>query len=351
MGNDFENDLNLKLDLFYKRIFHEILPHLSYSTAASMGSAESIENYECWHSNDSFFKDSPYEYNANDFLHFTNLNSASQILHSGFLRMSTFRYLEDNKEIEFAANVFENTEALIDLNKISPFKEKVFCLSMTEFNEQNIFNSYLWEKYGDFGKGVSIRYKLTKPKPYFYLIGKMMYGENDIWPIKKIKENILKYRNEGKPLPKNMLELMVALFSFHKSGDYSKENEVRLFLNLNNFIGPDLSLETIYEDITFDKSIMRYNKLFLKNRNELANEKNLGKYELNEILNLYPQVEIKEIFLGPSIEKKEIIRYACFFLRLKRKYKYDYSLKHIINSSEIRDLSDNSLDRMCKYQK
>jgi len=350
MKSNTINSINTELESLYKKIFSEILPHSDYSSAAWFGSPDSIESYKCWHSNDLFFKGSPYEHEGNDFIHFTSLSNISKILNSGFLRMSEFRCLADSSEIKYAANVFLDNNEFINLNEIQLIKEKVFCLSMTEYNEKNILSPYLWDKYGDKGNGVCIRYKITEPNPYFYLIGKVKYGEKGLWPIKKIKEYMKNYKDEGKHIPQNILDLLIGLFSYHKSDDYSLEKEVRMFLDLNTDIGPNLEYETIYEDITDDKQIRRYNKLFLKNRHEISNNLIGNKHHSEKIFSVFPQIEIKEIVLRYSQEHKKTVKYTCFLNDLKKRHNHDFNIKLINKELAIEDLSDNFLKRMSRYE-
>jgi hypothetical protein len=337
LNEDIENTGSEEVETFYREVFRKILPNASHSSAAWFGSKE---NYEAWHSPFNFLKDSIYEYKGNhDFIHFTTPIGLASILHSGFLRMSEFGNLQDRQEIIYASQVFDGIPE-IDLKKevLDSSKKLVFCLSMSEYNENTLTNPFMWEAYSLKGHGACIRYRLTKPNPRQFLIGKLQYGQGELKIIQELKDHVLTYLKRGKSLPRNFTNLLLALFSFHKAERFRIENEVRMFLNLDDMVGPNLKLETLYQDVNGSNQVKYFNKLFLKNRHELEKLCKKANIPFSAILDIFPQIEITEIILGFSNSIESLHDKVKFLNALKKKYKYEFSIKYLSPELEIIDL-------------
>lgn len=336
LNEDIENTGSEELETFYREVFRKILPNASHSSAEWFGSKE---NYEAWHSSFNFLKDSIYEYKGNhDFIHFTTPIGLASILHSGFLRMSEFGNLQDKQEIIYASQVFDGIPE-IDLKKevLETAKKLVFCLSMSEYNENTLTNPFMWEAYSSKGHGACIRYHLTKPNPRQFLIGKLQYGQGELKIIQELKDHVLTYLKMGKPLPRNFTNLLLALFSFHKAERFRIENEVRMFLNLDGMI-PNLKLETLYQDVNGSNEVKYFNKLFLKNRHELKEISDKAGLPFITMLDAFPQIEITEIILGYSNSLESVFEKVEFLNDLKKKHKYQFDIKYLTPELEIINL-------------
>ena len=78
-------------------------------------------------------KESEYYSKAKQFIHYTSLNNAVNILNDGFFRLNSLAYMDDPQELLYAGNeILGNYE----LPELKDLKERIFCISMCEYGQE-----------------------------------------------------------------------------------------------------------------------------------------------------------------------------------------------------------------------
>lgn len=284
------------------------------------------------------FEETPYKYTGNGvFLHFTSLCGIMAILESGWLRMSEFRNLEDEKELTFGINEILNSEIKNYLDgDIQSLKETLFCLSACEATDANKVDYHLWENYGDQRRGVLIEYEFSNIDVHNYLLGEIRYGIECFEQLKMVRDNYIKYRSlEIGIYPSNFLQLLLEILVFHKEDKFKSEKEIRLFKRFDKERWEKHIDFLVYEGINLKKEERYFAKLFLKGRNPFFAKGGVSDLMKNEILRVIPQVEIKKITLGSNISIDKKLEILDLLNELKKKHNYEYSIFHLNTDSEI----------------
>lgn len=332
--------VSVDMQSFYSDVLNKVLPHARSAGNFVMGSPDfTPTTFEGKISTENLLKDSPYFYDGqNDYIHFTDLQSLTAILSSGYIRMSEFGNLIDKQELIYGAKVFEN-EPLFQFNEteLEQLKENIFCFSMSEYSEATITNPFMWEAYAKRNNGVCIRFKLTKPDPYTFIIGKVLYGRDNLAPLIQLKNLILSYKATAKMFPTDILKLILELETLHKAKKYNIENEVRLLLRRDKEQYKDHDLETIYKDINGRDEVKYFNKLFLKGRHVIIErnlKENLG-FPDDKILDSFPQIEITNIVLGNGLSIPDKLDIFDLLNKIKANFKYEFTISHYNQEEEI----------------
>ena len=266
MFQDFE-----RIEKFKNEVIKPIFPNVQFESSMMLtASGEPATSFKGKLSPIELFKNAgDYQYDGDGkFLHYTPLFGIKAILETGFLRMSEFGNLIDKEELQYAAKVFEDNPVFqIKKEELEQLKENTFCLSMCESNEITKRDAFMWEVYGDKGKGVFIEFEFTKKDPKKFLLGKVQYGNESLKPLKDLKTGVEKFaKDEQNILPNNFNEFFMEMQSFHKAERYNIEQEVRLFLKVKKQAHKEHKLESIYKDINSNQEVKYFNKLFLKGR-------------------------------------------------------------------------------------
>ena len=334
---DFAN-----VDKFVNEVIKPIFPNAKLSNSMMVSSPDELAtSFEGKLLSKDLFKGTNYEYKGDGkFLHFTTLFGLKGILDSGFLRMSEFGNLSDDKEINFASKIFENSTLFkFENEKYEWIKENIFCLSMCESNESTKRDDFMWEVYADKGKGVVIEFELTKKNPRKFVLGKIQYGDEKLNTLIRLKELAEVYILENPNFfPNNFSELLLELLSFHKVRRYEIENEVRLLLKVDKPKYVDHDLESIYKDINTKQEVKYFNKLFLKNRHPFLDFNYPLSDEKDAVFNEFPQIEIKNIILGYNLSIDKKVDLMDFFNKFNTDYKYDFTISQIFDEGIIREM-------------
>lgn len=330
-----------KVKKFETEVIKAVFPHAKFSQMGMTGSPYVAPNsFKAKISGENLFKDSPYEYKGNGkFIHFTTLFALKSILDNGWIRMSEFGNLMDKNELFYGAKVFENDELFIpQINTIDDLKSNVFCLSACESNDKTQRDAFMWDTYGDKGKGVYIEYEFTCKELYSHVFGEVQYGLNALEPLRQLKYLSEKFKNENENFfPERFLDLILEIQALHKSKRYSYENEVRVLFKKDKSKYEEHEHSSIYQDLNSNQEVKYFSKIYLKGRNALLTEENLKKESQKEILKHYPQIEIKKVVLGYNISVEKKVEIMQFLDKIKReeKNKYEFDLYQITDELEI----------------
>ncbi|MHA8055650.1 DUF2971 domain-containing protein [Aquirufa nivalisilvae] len=333
--DEFQQEVN-EIQNFVNEVLNQSFPNWALKSFGTFKKVNSKANtFFGEASKTQIFEGTPYQYIGNhQFLHFTSLISLKAILDCGWLRMSELGNLSDKTEYLYAAsNILGGEFSKVDLDSI---KETLFCLSACEVSHENNIDPYLWNVYGDQGKGVSIEYEFSNFNIYDYLFGNVLYGIESLDLLKEVLHNFNIYKNSNRGIyPTNFLNLISDILVFHKAGQFKSEKEVRLFWRSEKSSWEKHEKLLIYEDFNTIQEVRYFVKLFLKGRNPYITNVEVSDLKEIEMLDYIPQVEIKKITLGSniSIEKKlKINELLCY---LKKKHNYEYSIFHLNTDSEI----------------
>jgi hypothetical protein len=335
--NDSWENAHEKISKFENDVIKPIFPNARFSSAFMMGSPEQAPNsFKPKLSTGELFKSTVYENDGDGkYIHYTTLFGLKLILESGFLRMSEFGNLIDEKELLYSASVFgDNPIFKFDPKNLIHLKENLFCLSLCQSNEETKRNHLMWEVYADKGKGVIIELELNKQDPFYFLIGKIQYGEEGLEPIKRLKSLCEEFSKTHEGFfPNNFVEFILEMQSFHKVKIFESEQEIRLLMKEDKGQYESHKHRTIYQDINSKQEVKYFNKLYLKERYPFDDSVDVsGKIN---ILDSYPKIEIKNIILGYNISIENKVDIMFLLNDLKSKFNYNFKILQINDEGEI----------------
>ncbi|WNH13362.1 DUF2971 domain-containing protein [Thalassobellus suaedae] len=322
------------MEKFDKEVFKKVFPKSTYLQAYHLGRIVGKFNYK------GLFDNTNYKVSIDEsFIHFTSLQALTSILNNGFFRLSEFRHFEDIEELHYASKIFSDIDSFKpNEENINDQKENCFALSACLKTENTLKNSFMWEKYGNKGKGVIIQFKLNYDKIFKFLLGKVQYGEEGLKNITYIKELAEKFRveNDGfyyDEFPERIMEFL----AFHKQDKYLSENEVRFFFNEKKRKYDKHNHESIYEDITANNEVRYFFKTFLTERKSVLEREINNKEISNQYFELYPTIEIENIILGNNLDIKRKVEIFQLLSVIKTKYKYNFELHQLTDEDTIQE--------------
>jgi hypothetical protein len=328
-----------KIDLFLDTVIKQVFPNARFASNSMFGSPDVAPNsFNGILSPENLFKDTLYEYKGNGkFIHFTSLLALNSILDKGWLRMSEFRNLIDQNELLYASKVFtDNPLFTPQIETLNNIKENIFCLSACEANSETETDLYLWEVYGNKGKGVFIEYEFSDPKPYHHIFGKVRYGDLELAQLRNLKSLFEQFRyNNNNFSPGKFIELIIEAQAFHKSDKYSLEKEVRMLLRVDKQQYEEHKDLKIYQDINSNQEIRYFSKLFLKGRHSFLTRENIENIGLENIIRITPQVEIRKIVIGYNVSIENKVDIMFFLQKVKKSHNYDFELWHINEEMQL----------------
>ncbi|MDP3352201.1 MAG: hypothetical protein Q8S44_00485 [Flavobacteriaceae bacterium] len=335
--NDSWEKARGKIEKFKTEVINLVFPNARFASSSMFGSPEQAPNsFKPKLSTGELLKGTDYEYDGDGkYIHFTSLIGLKLILESGFLRMSEFGNLIDEKEILYAASVFEGNPLFkFDQKKLKHSKENLFCLSLCQSNDSTKHNRLMWEVYGDKGKGAIIELEINKQDPYSFLLGKIQYGEEALKPIKRLKSLAEEFsKTHDGFFPNNFMEFILEMQSFHKVKIFESEEEIRFLMKEDKGRYESHNQKTIYKDINSNQEVKYFNKLYLKERypfQDLINPEN----KIN-ILDTFPQILIRNIILGYNISNQNKVNLMFFLNDIKEQYKYNFKISQMNDEGEI----------------
>jgi len=320
----------------FKEVFQPLLPRAEFAGKSFAGdSLEETLNFNAHISTENIFQDSIYELkDVESFIHFTSLQGIFSVLNSGYFRMSEFGHLEDKREILYGASVF-GVDPIFNFNykSIEDLKRNIFCFSSCIANENTKKNNYMWHIYANKRNGGFIEFEMNPWNPFFYNIGKVLYGKKGLAPLESLKDRAIDFYNKNNFFPERFIELMLDVQALHKSEKYSSEEEIRIIYKIED--NPFGDIDTVYRDINSQNELKKFNKLYIDTRNPYLKNKN-PEQSVRSILYYYPSIKIKNITLGIDIhsrDKREILD------ELKKYQKeYEFSISYIDEENDIHSI-------------
>jgi len=275
-----------------------------------------------------------------EFIHYTNLQSAMNIMNSGKIRLYNCFNLNDPSEIK---GVLSNSPISFSKDEIETYQREHFILSGSLYSEESGEDFNLWRLYGDNSAGVGIVFEINdKIKNWTgVFLQKVDYSlSND-----SLVYNYLKFHkefNDQYHLFENIPDFFALLASGVKNSIWIVEKEIRIVIKIpfNRYslkpehdIGTNsLISETLQHEFKSNGRIVSYVELplHLNNRESQKVKLPLSDEEV-DLIDFVPNLRIKKLILGPN----STIKRADFFELehwIKDKMKYDFE---VVNS-EIR---------------
>ncbi len=294
-----QNDITWKLiDWFERKILQELFPFAKFKSKEFATSNNlRATNFKALISNEGLFENTKYKFNPNNhFIHFTSLPILSQILKSGFLRMSDFNCLSDKSELHFASSIFSNREN----KKIEEAKSNIFCLSACLSSSEILNSHHMWNLYASNGMGCAIEYKFTSTKIHNMIFGKVLYGKEKLKDLRKFKKLSDKFEMEHNLKVNDLPMLHLKVSAFHKKVKFKSENEVRLLFLNDGFFSKESIHRNHYEDLYKDQQVRNFIRLPIAGKKSYASKETTN---LEKELGFSPQIEISRVIIGPNNPK------------------------------------------------
>lgn len=292
-GNEFASK-------YFKDVVNPLLPKAENSATFSIGNETPNEITISPQFNNSYIEDSVYEYKRNKlkFIHYTNTESAKNIIRSAILRMYSLISMSDPQELSYA--LLDSIPAKTE-KTINDYKQNLFTLSMNEFQEEKE-EVNTWLDYGDCGKGVGIVISFDKTEQnnwHQHYLSKIKYKERDLNGLKKFHDRHTEFSTfTHLKIHGQVRNFLLPLAAFHKTKGFKKEKEVRLlFINKDAFIKEQ---ESQYDPIIVERKGIEITKSYIE---FLLNPRNREAYK-----NHRPIPIVEKIILGPRIENHSVLK-------------------------------------------
>ncbi len=284
-----------KIGLYENSVLKKVLPNAHFKkTGYTLSGDLLLKKFDALISSEKLFEGTQYKFDeSSSFVHFTSLPALSQILKSGFLRMSDFNCLSDKSELHFASSIFSKGEN----KKIEEAKPNIFCLSACLSSPEILDSQHMWNQYASKGMGCAIEYKFTSTKIHNMIFGKVLYGKENLKNLRKLKKLNDAFKNEHDLEVTDLPMLLLKVSAFHKKISFKKENEVRLLFLNDGFFSKESIHRNHYEDLYTDQQVRNFIRLPIAGKNTYVNEDTIN---LEKELGFSPQIEISRVIIGPN---------------------------------------------------
>lgn len=315
----------------------EFFPNLETSSVFSMfGSSEPTSGeieFRSQFINEIALKDSPLQ-----FIHYTSLSSAMNILNSGNIRLYNCLNLNDPSEINY---LLKNSPINFTEKEVEKYKREHFILSGSIYKSKRDEEFNLWRLYGDQGKGVGIVFevdnKIEKWPSVF--LQKVIYGSN-----KSNSKNIIgflhfhKVFNEEHKLFTNTPSLFSLLSTGVKNEIWSIEKEFRVVVKFLLEIHSNLPKKSMYNNPLITSSLNHELKpngkmvsyvelpLHLNNYKSRVVETPFSKEEV-DLIDYVPNLKIKKVILGPNSKYKKPSEFMEYAHWVQKKWGYNFQIE------------------------
>ena len=293
---DEQNEITWKLiDTYEREILQVFFPFAKFKSREFATSNDlRATTFKAIISSEGLFENTDYKFNPDThFIHFTSLPVLSQILKSGFLRMSDFNCLLDKSELHFGQKVF-TTRKDDELEKI---KANIYSLSACLSSPNIINNQHMWSQYAHKGMGCAIEYKFVTTNIHNMVFGKVLYGKENLKNLQQLKKLNEQFKNEYDFEVTDLPMLLLKVSAFHKNIKYKNEQEVRLLFYNESDYPKDFVHRNHYKDFYLDQQVRNFIKLYSKGKNPENPESHVD-YEKN--LMFAPEIEISRVIIGPN---------------------------------------------------
>lgn len=314
-------------------------PGLTTSSIESWFSPDKMDNpssgliqFNCRFLNELALKDGPVQ-----FIHYTSLSSAMNILNSGVFRLYNCLNLNDPSEIRYLLK-----ESPIDFSpeEIQQFMQDHFVLSGCSYNSREDEDFNLWRLYGDFGKGIAFVFEVDETINNWgsVFLQRVNYGSESTNSNTILK--YLKFHKEWNDV-NNLFENKPHFFSLLSAGVKNKiwsvEKEFRVIARIPMEKHLEVSKRELFTNALLSKNLNHEYKPNGKLVSYVNFPIHLNNYKSKEELittnnnnfnptDYVPNLKIKKIILGPNSIFKKRSDFLDYELWLKQKMNYDFEV-------------------------
>jgi len=304
-----------------EKLLKPVLPNGYFQTLSSTsgGSSNNVFAVEPIIKNANWIlKDSRYDFqldHKNEFIHFTTLKNAINIINENAIRLYDLNNLDDPQELLFSAKLFQGRS--LDQKEIKNLKSCLFSFSLIRHSNDFKENEYqFWQLYGERGKGAALLFTIDSSNQYLWentYIGKLLYGEEDLEPIRKFIAEYEELEKAHKFLIGNPYKSLAPILCLHKSEIYKFEEEIRLFKYL-----PKPSYQHHADnEVMLDVSRNFSETYFIKQPIREQHNKTKVNSDVTSIKESNINIRLSKILIGPRYNTKEfeqlkgILIHAC----------------------------------------
>lgn len=308
-----------KIKLYEKTVLNKVLPFAQFKMSGfTLSIGKPLKKFDALISSNELFKGTQYKFDeSSTFIHFTSLTALSQILKSGFLRMSDFNCLSDKSELHFGQKVF-TTRTDEELEKI---KANIYSLSACLSSPNISNNQHMWSQYAHKGMGCAIEYKFVTTNIHNMVFGKVLYGKENLKNLQQLKKLNEQFKNEYDFEVTDLPMLLLKVSAFHKNIKYKNEQEVRLLFYNESGYPKDFVHRNYFKDFYSDQQVRNFIKLYINGKNTENPESHVD-YEKN--LKYEPEIEISRVIIGPNNPKPWEV--AKLLNQLKKEHEYNFEI-------------------------
>jgi len=255
-----------------------------------------------------------YQSNQSDFVHFTNIHNARNIITEGCVYLSGLNTSTDKNEIKLNLRAFDDyTDSVnvidCDVNQdflnlsLSPFEESDSFLNKSFSNIQNNYSCFG----GDMPIGIVFEIDLSNRDDWWcFHLSKVHYSEKDDIPpffLQQIVKETKKWSTDFNFEINNLPLALFPLMAFFKEGKYKLESEVRLIKAPVDSTRNLLDLGPLFNGYSINSrnELVKIQKLYFEGSkkdkifNAIANPNSR-----DNLLNSTPKIKLKKILL-PTI--------------------------------------------------
>lgn len=234
-----------------------------------------------------------------EFLHFTNIQAAFNIIKEKKIRLYSLESMSDPHELRSLEHLYQDKSDY----HLSTIKSQMFCLSMCDLKlEKEKQSLSAWREYGNDGKGVALLLKFNskyKDEWLNYLVSRVFYSEKDRQKVEKITGKYLEFRSKFNVT--NFDHFIYRFSCFHKAPIYQDEREVRLvFFNELKESASFTDKKSVFQDLDSNANIREYRELKLE---DIPDKKFLQQFP--SAVKLFPYVTIEKVIFGHSMTKDQ----------------------------------------------
>lgn len=292
--------------------------------------------------NGSFLNEEALENNNSiQFIHYTSLQSAMNILNSGKVRLYNCFNLNDPSEIKYLLD-----KSPIDFNKneIEKFKREHFILSGSLYESENDEDFNLWRLYGDNGRGVALVFEINENVKNWnnVYLQKVSYEEENTKSRINDYFNFHKDYNEKHKLFENKPDFFPLLATGVKHNIWSIEKEFRIVVNSpfeQHSLKPKAKIltdkqisSTLNHEYKSDGRLVSFVEIPIHLNNSKSHKTNLPlSGDEIDVINYVPNLKTKKLILGPNcplIQKSKIRSYKEW-INDKMNYDFEYNISVI----------------------
>jgi len=238
------------------------------------------------------FIDSEFEYKGDfKFMHYTKFQSLLNILKNKSLRLYSLNSMEDNWEFYFAHQAIKSNNP-INYNWL---RSQLFCFSMCEFSEEQLYNKVMWDIYSNSNEGCCIVFSINNDNTERwgdFSLGRIQYKKHDfseMGQLGKFMDAHHDFVKKNKFPIANYDTFLSAFLSYFKIDIYSHEKEIRLlkYCEKGN-----------YGDKWYFPGEEKYIDCF--------NNRQYFELPFTENNACFPKIRIEQVFLHPSLSNDAI---------------------------------------------